>query len=391
MRCTSRRWIEVGALCALALGATLNLNAARAEETWSLRVEPTLLVDLDARIYASEAEGLTGFALGRLRPGLSVKPADWVSATATVEFAGEYATVYDAYVALTPDPSLEVKVGLSKTPLFWSHREPVETLAFPTATAVAQSLRVQRDTGRDLAVSALWAPEALPIEVLARVGNGSASFLANDNMELAYYLGLDLVLGRARRGGTGEAGLRLGVTGVYEHAEDRNGITAAHALGFIYRRSPTVSGDRFVGAAHLLALYGPFTLLVEGGYADEARNRDHDGNPATPRIDLESYVSYGVSAELGWSFCGRREPSRVRAPGVIDLGLRLERLWVGQDASDVVPGGGMSATLTAKWWPTTFMAVSALGTVIGYDVPAIEDPSRETSWGALVRLSFFAR
>ncbi len=35
--------------------------------------------------------------------------------------------------------------------------------------------------------------------------------------------------------------------------------------------------------------------------------------------------------------------------------------------------------------------MSALGMVINYDTPAIEDPERETSWGALVSLSFFSR
>lgn len=343
---------------------------------------PTLLLDLDARAYASEFEGLSGFALGRLRPGLRYAPVDWLSATAVIEYAGEHSEVLDAFVTLRPCACLAIDVGLAKPPLFPSHREPIHSLAFGDVTAVAKSLRVNRDLG----IGARWSPSGAPVEVFARIGNGSSSFLGNDNTDLAYYLGADLVLDVSDDGDR----VRVGATGLYEDAADRAGVGATTPLGFAFYRAPPVSGSRWVGEAHASALVGPLSVSIEAGLAREARSKDDDGNPSTPRRALDDDLSYGVSGELDWTFAGRRVEGRVRDPGAVDLGVRVERLWLSRDADDLVANGSIGGTLVAKWWVSGFLALSALANVTGYDVPAIEDPSRKPSWGAIVRASLFA-
>lgn len=375
MRCTSCRWTEV--VTALLL-CTSPLARAEAPPLPT----PTLLLELDGRVYPSHEEGMTGFALARLRPGLAYAPIAWLDAKVVVELAGEQPEVLDALVRFLPHADLAIEVGLGKPPLFFTHREPTTQAIFTDVTAVARALRINRDLG----VTVAYTPTCLPLEVAARVSNGSSSATLNDNSELAYTLTLDLVLPAQHRGARAPLGLRIGVAGTYESAEDRLGITGRTELGFSYFRAPIVSGSRWVGETHAALQLDALHLLVEAGLASEARSRDDDGNPTTPRRALPASLSYGLSSELGWTF-GDTTTTRV---GSVDLALRVERLWLGREASDVQGSGAVSATLVAKWWASRNLAATVLATLTDYDRPALDDPTRDRSWGLLARVGLVA-
>ncbi|MBL8785567.1 MAG: hypothetical protein JNJ59_11735, partial [Deltaproteobacteria bacterium] len=70
--------------------------------------------------------------------------------------------------------------------------------------------------------------------------------------------------------------------------------------------------------------------------------------------------------------------------------LRVERLWLGREASDVQGSGAVSATLVAKWWASRNLAATVLATLTDYDRPALDDPTRDRSWGLLARVGLVA-
>ncbi|XXF74909.1 hypothetical protein P2318_17700 [Myxococcaceae bacterium GXIMD 01537] len=363
-------------------------------------LQPTLLVDADYRAYPSALEGNTGFTLARLRPGLILAPKPWFRGVATIEFADEHPVILDAYMRLRASEWAEFTIGYSKPPLFASFTyEPVQVMPFPDRAPVVSAFFVRRDLGVDVH----FTPRHLPIEGWLRVGNGTGSPLGNDNALPAGYGSLDFVLGRAWVGSAPEDrtyGLRVGAGGFVENAQDRDGIAGKTPLGFVYARPIVVSGVRAVGEAHLVAYAGPFRLTVEGAASYEARSRDDDGNPSTPRVDLDAVSSYGLTSEIAWVVCGA--PRQVgRAPvgrpgsdgvwdgGAVEIAARYDGLWLDWNAKDVREGGSQGGAVAVKWWPTEFLSATLAGYVTHYDVAPIEDPSRRWSWGAVARASFF--
>lgn len=363
-------------------------------------LQPTVLGEVDYRVYPSEVEGNTGFALARMRPGLVLTPTPWLRAVTAFEFAGESPIILDAFARLRPAEWVEFTAGYSKPPLFASFvYEPVHTMPFPDRAPVVTAFRVRRDLGVDVHL----APRAVPLEGWLRVGNGTGSALGNDNALPAGYASLDLVLGRAWAGAAPEHrtyGLRLGGAALVESPRDRNGITGQTPLGFIYFRPIVVSGLRVVGEGHVIGYAGPLRLTVEGAVAREERSRDDDGNPSTPRLQLPVVHSYGITAELAWVLLGRPRDAG-RAPGAavgqdggwsggaLEIAARYDGMWLGEGASDVRSGGSQGGALAVKWWPTDFLAASLAGYVTRYDTPPLEEPNELWSWGALARLSFF--
>lgn len=363
-------------------------------------LQPTILGELDYRVYPSEAEGNTGFALGRFRPGLALSPVPWFRAVGTLEFAGEQPIVLDAFMRLRASPWAELTVGYSKPPLFASFvYEPVHTMPFPDRSPVVTAFRVRRDLGADVHLT----PAKVPLEGWLRVGNGTGSALGNDNPLPAGSAMLDLVLGRARTAVPSERqrfGLRLGAGGLIEGARDRDGLVGSTPLGFVHYRPVVVAGLRTLGEAHAIAYAGPVRVVVEGAVAREARSRDDDGNPSTPRMELPSTRSYGLTSEVAWVVHGRARavgmaPRGERGEGgawrggAVELAARYDGLWLNRRVSDVRPGGSHGGALALKWWPVDFVAATLAGYATRYDDPPIEEPGRSWSWGIVARASFF--
>jgi phosphate-selective porin OprO/OprP len=354
---------------------------------------------VDYRVYPRKVEGNSGFALGRLRPGLQLTAAPWFRALTTIEFAGEHPAILDAYAKLRAAKWLEFTIGYSKPPLFSSFiYEPVHTLPFPDRAPVVTSFRVRRDLGADVHFN----PREVPIEAWVRVGNGAGSPLGNDNALPAGYASLDLVLGRAWVDPPASErlfGLRAGVGAMVEDSEDRDGISGQTPMGFAYFRPIVISGLRQVIEGHVVSYAGPWRLTVEGAMARESRSRDNDGNPNTPRIELDDLRSYGATAELAWVIHG--EPRGVgHAPGpsgngngwtdgAIEVAARYDGMWLGRGAADVRAGGSQGGAVALKWWPASFLAAALAGYLTHYDFAPIEEPAQRWSWGAVLRASFF--
>ncbi len=391
-----RTTIAIGIVIAGVLGHTARAEDSAAPITDpppaspALRIDPLLLVDLDYRLFPRDEEGASGFSVARLRSGLSVTPTDGVSALAIVEYALEHATILDAAITLRAAPGVDVIVGYSKPPLVASFaHEPTHTLPFSERSPVVNAFRVRRDAGLELRLS----PIDLPLELRARIGNGTGSPLGNDNALPAGYLAIDLVLGNAsRHHRTADTGLRLGLAGFIEDSRDRDGIAGTTPLGFRFYRPAVVSGRRLVGEAHAIAWLGCWRLTLEGMMSDESRSRDDDGNPATPRLDLPSTQSHGLTVEAVVSLMGEaRRPGQqpdTSAGSALELALRYDGLWLGRGAEGVTSGGAQGGAVGLTWWPTSYLAASLSGYALRYDAPPIETPDETVSWGVVLRTRF---
>ena len=352
---------------------------------------PTLLMEVDARHFAEESFGNDGFALARLRPGLRVEPAPNCRVVTAVEFAGETPTILDAYARLQLHPDWHLVVGHAKPPLFASFvQEPDHAGAMPERSPVVTGFGQRRDMG----VEVQYTPDGLPLEARARLGNGTGSALGNDNTTPAAYAGLDLVLGRARRGASPENetsafGLRVGAAASFETPRDRAGIAGGTAFGFTYARPVVVSGQRWVGESHVVAFLGPARLSVEGAFADESRSRDDDGDTRTPRVSTPAVDSYGLTAELAWMLAGApRRPHQAPGGGALEATLRYDGLWLDRGAADVAENGAQGGSAAVKYWATDFLAAAIALDYTDFDIPPVEAPDRHRAWAITARGSF---
>lgn len=367
--------------------------AARADLPFDLR--PIAVSEIDVRMHSvPEIEGEDGFSVERLRLGGRASFTSWFSAAAQVELVGESPRILDASVTVKPAPEWEMSLGAGKTPLFSSARdEQLWALPVPNLSMMTRAFWPGYDAGFE--VHRLPTPR-LPIEGWLRVGNGSGSALGNDNSSYALDARLDAAFGRARVDAPARErfGLRFGAGVHAESAEDRLGISATTADGFLFYRPPTVSGPRHVVEGHLVAYAGPVKLTVEGAIAKEGRSKDTDGNPDTPRVAEDAVISRGGAVELGWMIVGpwrRAGAWPVQTPvqtwdwGGLELGGRAERIGLGMRARDVTAGGATATSVAVRWWATSFAALSVAAYFTAYDTPPIEEPDQKSSWLGLVR------
>ncbi len=358
-------------------------------------VWPTLLAELDGQVLADEVEGNSGFAVGRFRVGLRGQPLPWLGFTGTVELANDKPGLLDAFVVLTPTEGVRFDVGYAKAPLFGSFiTEPVHAMPFPDRAPVVGSFRTRRDLGIGLTV----ARREVPLELRVRVGNGGGGILANDDLHMAAYAGLDLVLGRARVGGRGKfLGLRVGAAGMFERVESRTSIRAVHPLDYVYAPGVPIAGPRAVGNGHVIAYIGHARLTFETALAREARIGDLDSDPTTPDQAKTAVWSGGLTAELAVVLLG--DPREVGLPpsaargawkgGVLEVAGRFDALAVNRHAEDIAPGGSLGGAMAIRWWPVDLASLSLAAYSLRYDHPPIDQPDRQWSWGLLLRLGVY--
>ncbi|WP_249351498.1 OprO/OprP family phosphate-selective porin [Corallococcus exiguus] len=364
--------------------ALLASGTALAQEENYPRFTPTFVAEVDYRVHADDIEGHNGFNLARLRLGGRGQPVPWLVAVGTAEWAQEKPALLDAYVDLLVIDGLRFSVGYAKTPLFPAGRDQsIETLPIPELPLVTAAFWARRDLGAEVQ----WTPASLPLEGWLRLGNGSGSPLGNDNAQPSVDVRLDVR----------HSGVRVGAGAHVEDAFDRPGIGGRGAQNFLFYRPPPVSGYRTVTEAHGRLDAGPVRVDVQAAAAWEHRSRDTDGNPATPRESLPSMSSQGLGVEASWVIRGMpRKGARWPEPlagvgsegipsGSLELAARVERLWLGRGAPDVVPGGTTGGALAFHWWVTRFLGFGVAGYVNHYDTPPVEMPTRDWSYLALLR------
>jgi phosphate-selective porin OprO/OprP len=385
---------------AIALALLLGSAARASADDERPLVIPTALLQLDGQAHPQDEEGQTGFSIARMRAGVWSHPNDVILGLVQAEFADpEHPTILDGYVRLGPWQGLRVTAGYSRSPLFVSARTELEGMGpMPELSMPVRALW----PGRDVGVELHYTPAALPMEMWLRVGNGSSSPFENDDNSFAFTGRVDVTSGRGRWNATGleSTGLRIGIGALTDDTYDRAGAAGDIATGFTFYRPPTVSGPRRVVEGHALAYVGPVRALVEVGGAVEGRAADTDGNPATPRVNLDPSLTRGGAVELAWMITGEKRVSGVWPVGdranklsfddpAIEVAARAERTDLGRGMRDVPAGGATGGTVAANVWLNELLAVSAAGYLYHYDRAPIEETQRLDSWLFLARVTLF--
>lgn len=377
----------------------------------ALRLVPLVGLQIDGRSHSARAEGEDGFAIARGRLGARAWLGDRAFAVLSFEAARERPGIIDGFLTWLPRPWLEVTAGYARSALLAIGRAPVFTLPINERTPFQRAFW----PGRDVGLEGHLLPIPAPVELWARVGNGSDGVLGNEfGGGLSGELRADLVLGRGRAQAAWRApsgltpglfadrrlGGRVGLGARLERAGDRHGIRGLTSTGFLFHRAPPIIGRRRVAHATGQLWAGPLNASVELATARESRSIDTDGNPATPRQAQPAITSTGAAAELAWAITGEhRVPDAWLLPNGrdpwtgrgLELAVRGERLWLSRGARDVAGGGaaGGSAALTAYLGRS--LSISAQGHVLRYDRPPIELPGERWSWVALLRTTVSLR
>jgi phosphate-selective porin OprO/OprP len=266
----------------------------------------------------------------------------------------------------------------------------------PGRSPVVNEMRVRRDVG----VEARFVPRRAPIEAIVRLGNGSTDLQANETNTPTGYAAFDLVLGRAWVGGHNELlGLRLGAAASLDDRSAHDSIAGVTPFGFIYAQPVVATGLRTIVTTHAIAHAGPVRVIVEGGFVQEGRTDDPDGDPTTPAIELEPVRNWALTGELSWTIRGWRTfdggPQVASLldgkwdGGALELAARGDRFWLRRGATDLAATGGTSIGLALKWWPTQFLALTAYGDATIFDDPPIEPPDHQWGWTAVIRATLF--
>ncbi len=363
-------------------------------------VVPTALLQTDWQNHPQDEEGFNGFSIERLRLGVWSQPSDQIFALAQAEFANpESPALLDAYARFGPFHGLRISVGYFKSPLFESARNELDgMMPMPELSLVTKALWPGRDTGIELHE----APQHFPLEIWLRASNGNNSPFQNDNNSYALTARVDATAGRGRIDASANEnfGLRVGVGGEFDDSYDRAGVTATTAGDFVLYRPPTVSGNRRIVEAHVLAYFGPVRALVEAGESSEDRAVDADGNPSTPHVEEDPELSRGASAEVAWMITGEhRLPSvwplsRKQSPfsfdhPAIELSARVDHVDVGRGMRDVQPNGATGGSIAANVWLNSMFAATLAGYIYNYERGPIEETSRTESYLLQARLTMY--
>lgn len=333
----------------------------------------TALVEAEGRYHAHAEEGPPGFLLRRLYLGARWSPRPWATVSATINAANPLSesVIFDGWVRVKPWGPLDLTLGHFKSPFLASTREPpIETSPVPELSLPARTFW----PGRDSAVEAHLAGPELPVEVWARVGNGSRDPLGNDDVHPAYEARADVVIGRARAGADRAMpfGLRAGAGVHAETTGGRAGLTGKLPTGFTFWTPPAVEGPMWIAEGHVVLLVGPVQATVEAAGGSESRR----GADATQ--------AWGAAGEVAWMVGGsHRLPGAWPVAGEdpdLELAARVERLSLGLEADDLTPGGAWGVEGTARAWDPHGLAFGLTAGWFPFDTPAPSDAAETDTW-----------
>ena len=147
----------------------------------------------------------------------------------------------------------------------------------------------------------------------------------------------------------------------------------------------------WIAEGHGVVLVGPVQVTLEGAAASEGRSEDTDGNPDTPRAELDPVQSWGTSGEMAWMVTGQhRQPGAWPVAGEkigVEVAGRGERLSLGGGADDVEAGGASGGELAVRVWHPIGLGGGVSGGWFLYDTAPLEEPEALSSWHVAARVT----
>lgn len=316
------------------------------------------LVQADGRFFGGASAQNDGFLLRRVEPTLEGSWGKLVAFRINPQFAGDSATLNDAYVDLRFDPRATLRIGKAKPPL------GLERLQSSAATAqVELGLPSELAPGRDIGVQLLGNLAGGALDYGVGVFNGAVdgrdAVTANPDSEFDY-------VGRLfweplKGGNVGTLGLGVAASVGDTYGSGNNFLPRYRTPGqdqfFGYGSNVVADGERLRKTVQGYWYRGPVGLLGEWiGSAQDVRVAS--GTGAGTRATLE-HRAWQISA--GWvltgedaGFRGVQQPSSPFAIGqdgwgALELAARYGRLAIDEEAFPLFASASVSARTASSW------------------------------------------
>lgn len=344
-------------------------------------------VRADATYHSAKDEGFSNVRLGgaRVGGGLKVGP---VMAFVTLEAAAEKGPqLFDAFVAWDIVKRLRVRVGQFKAPFGYRFNVPDLVDELPMAPVSMQTATPGRQAGGEISYD-FWKFAQLTAGAFSGVGQNREA----NNTKVAFAGKLQVQpLAFSEKLPQLVANISLFTY------HKTNGFTpdVRTPLGLVFYHGVPANG----GSYRLTAGGGVFWrfLSVRAEYfrTRDARERDDDGDPATPGIRLSPMIGQGMYVQAGVVVTGQRKRIDNLLPEVkgfrvrdsaVELSARYEQFRLG---AEDLPGNGIQAVVGGvNWIVVKYLRVYAAGVYQHFDASLPEIPAAQ-SWGLTGGLAGF--
>lgn len=319
-----------------------------------------VLVQADGRFFSGRGSHNDGFLLRRVEPTLEGSWGKLVAFRINPQFAGDSATLNDAYVDLRFDPRATLRVGKAKPPL------GLERLQSSAATAqVELGLPSELAPGRDLGVQLqgelLGGALSYGIGAFNGAVDGRDAATANPDGEFEYVGRLFWEPFKQAGGDPGTLGLGVAASVGDTYGSGNNFLPRYRTPGqeqwFGYGSNIAADGQRLRRTVQGYWYRGPFGLLGEWiGSAQDVRVASGTGAGTRATLEHRAWqivAGWVVSGEDA-SFRGVQQPSSPFAIGqdgwgALELTARYGRLAIDEHAFPLFASPAASARAASSW------------------------------------------
>ena len=344
-------------------------------------------VRADATYHSAKDEGFSNVRLGgaRVGGGLKVGP---VLAFVTLEAAAEKGPqLFDAFVAWDIVERLRVRAGQFKAPFGYRFNVPDLVDELPMAPVSMQAATPGRQAGGEVAYD-FWRLAQVTVGAFSGVGQNREA----NNTSVAFAGKLQVQpLTRSER-----LPQLVADISIFTYRKT-NGFTpdVRTPLGLVFYHGVPANG----GSYRLTAGGGVFwrflSLRAEYFRTRDAREKDDDGDPATPGVRLPPMIGQGMYVQAGVVVTGQRKRIDNLLPEVqgfrvrdsaVELSARYEQFRLG---AEDLPGNGIQAVVGGvNWIVVKYLRVYAAGIYQRFDAALPEIPAAQ-SWGITGGLAGF--
>lgn len=326
----------------------------------SVELKLRALVQADGRFFSGHVSQSDGFLLRRVEPTLEGTWGKLVAFRINPQFAGDSATLNDAYIDLRFDPRATLRIGKAKPPF------GLERLQSSAATAqVELGLPSELAPGRDLGVQLqgdlLGGALNYGIGAFNGAVDGRDAASANPDGEFEYVGRLFWEPFRTAAGHFGTLGLGVAASVGDTHGSGNNVLPRYRTPGqeqwFGYGSNVAADGQRLRKTVQGYWYRGPFGLLGEWiGSAQDVRVTSGTGAGTRATLDNRAW-----QIAAGWvltgedtGFRGVQQPSSPFAIGqdgwgALELTARYGRLAIDEDAFPLFASASASARSARSW------------------------------------------
>lgn len=312
------------------------------------------LLQGDGRFFGGGAGANDTFLLRTARPTLEGTLGRWIGFRFTPEFAGDSASIVDAYADLRFSPAATVRVGKFTSPVGLERLQSSSSLA-AVERALASELLPNRDIGVQLQGEAAGGRLSYALGVFNGAVDGRDAATTNPDDEFEY--AGRLFLEPLKDSGGFWAGLGFGIGASTGEARGAGNLlpryrTPGQQTFFAYRAGVEGDGRRRRWSPQAWFHRGPFGLQAE--YASSRQEVRLDAAAAEVEATAwQATLSWVLTGEDA-GYRGVARPSRPFAPGrggwgAWELVARYGRLEVDQAAFPVFADPDASARRAAGW------------------------------------------